>query len=57
MIAAKPGAEDVDAMRSRTLWLEELFFLDGRDRSDHPQYGLFTGLAQKYNTLQSTDGY
>jgi hypothetical protein len=57
MIAGKPGAEDVDAMRSRTLWLEELFFLDGRDRADHPQHGLFTGLAQKYNTLQSTDGY
>ena len=57
MISAKPGAEDVTAMKSRALWLEELYFLDGRDRADHPQHGLFTGLAQKYNTLQSTDGY
>ena len=57
MIAGKPGAEDVQAMTARTLWLEELFFLDGRDRADHPQRGLFTGLANKYNTLQSTDGY
>ena len=29
----KPGAEDLPAMRARTMWLEELFFLDGRDRS------------------------
>ena len=28
MIAAKPGAQDVQAMAARTLWLEELFFLD-----------------------------
>tara|TARA_Y100000289_G_scaffold12785_1_gene11900 strand:+ start:105 stop:296 length:192 start_codon:yes stop_codon:yes gene_type:complete len=57
MIPCKPGAEDVVAMRNRTAWLEELFFLDGRDRSDHPQCGLFTGLAEQYRTLQSTDGY
>jgi hypothetical protein len=31
MIASKPGAEDTQAMAARTLWLEELFFLDGRD--------------------------
>lgn len=57
MIAAKPGAEDVQAMTARTLWLEELYFLDGRDQISHPQYGLFTGLALKYQSLQSTDGY
>ena len=34
MIASKPGAEDVQAMAARTLWLEELYFLDGRDQ-DH----------------------
>ena len=44
-------------MRSRTMWLEELFFLDGRDMISHPQHGLFTGLALKYQNLQSTDGY
>ena len=57
MIPCKPGAEDVVAMRNRTAWLEELFFLDGRDRSDHPKCGLFTGLAEQYKTTQSTDGY
>ena len=35
MIAAKPGAEDVQAMAARTLWLEELYFLDGRDQISH----------------------
>ena len=54
---AKPGAEDVQAMAARTLWMEELFFLDGRDMISHPQHGLFTGLALKYQSLQSTDGY
>ncbi len=57
MIASKPGAEDLPAMRSRAMWLEELFFLDGRDMISHPQHGLFTGLALKYQSLQSTDGY
>ena len=56
MIASKPGAEDVQAMMSRTLWLEELYFLDGRDQISHPQRGLFTGLALKYQSLDTTDG-
>ena len=56
MIAGKPGASDVQAMMARTLWLEELFFLDGRDQISHPQYGLFTGLAEKYALLETTDG-
>ena len=55
MIAGKPGAEDVEAMSNRMVWLEELFFLDGRDQISHPQHGLFTGLANKYKNLQSTD--
>lgn len=57
MIASKPGAEDVQAMAARTLWMEELFFLDGRDMISHPQHGLFVGLAEKYRNLESTDGY
>jgi hypothetical protein len=57
MISSKPGASDLPAMRSRAMWLEELFFLDGRDMISHPQHGLFTGLALKYQSLQSTDGY
>lgn len=56
MIAAKPGAEDVQAMAARTLWLEELYFLDGRDQISHPQRGLFTGLSSKYALLETTDG-
>ena len=52
MIAAKPGAEDVQAMAARTLWLEELFFLDGRDQASHPQYGLFTGLGSQISELE-----
>ena len=57
MIPCKPGAEDTEAMSNRAAWLEELFFLDGRDQLSHPQRGLFTGLANKYKNLQSTDGY
>ena len=57
MIPCKPGAEDIQAMSNRQAWLEELYFLDGRDQLSHPQHGLFTGLAQKYQNLQSTDGY
>ena len=56
MIAASYGATDVEVMKARTLWLEELYFLDGRDQVSHPQYGLFTGLALKYQNLTSTDG-
>ena len=57
MIPCKPGAEDVVAERNKTVWLEELYLLDGRDQTDHPQHGLFTGLAEKYQNLPSTDGY
>ena len=57
MIASKPGAEDTVAMANRQAWLEELFFLDGRDMISHPQHGLFVGLAEKYRNLESTDGY
>ena len=56
MISSKPGASDLPAMRARTMWLEELFFLDGRDQISHPQHGIFTGLALKYQNLDSTDG-
>ena len=55
MIASKPGAEDVEAMSNSMIWLEELYFFDGRDQLSHPQHGLFTGLADKYKNLQSTD--
>ena len=57
LMTASYGATDVACQKSRTLWLEELFFLDGRDMISHPQPGLFTGLAAKYQNLESTDGY
>jgi len=56
MISASYGASDTAAQRARVLWLEELFFLDGRDQISHPQHGIFTGLALKYQNLDSTDG-
>ena len=57
MIPRKKGAEDVEAMLNRNIWLEELYFLDGRDQADHPQRGLFTGLCKQYQNLSATDGY
>lgn len=57
LIPSKPGAEDIEVMKARTLWLEELFFLDGRDLKSHPMHGLFTGLSYKYLLLESTDGF
>ena len=56
MISSSYGASDVAAQKARVLWLEELYFLDGRDQVSHPQFGLFTGLALKYQNLDSTDG-
>ena len=56
MISASYGASDIVAQKSRMLWLEELYFLDGRDQISHPQHGLFTGLTLKYQILDSTDG-
>ena len=56
MISASYGASDTAAQKSRVLWLEELFFLDGRDQISHPQQGTFTWLALKYQNLDSTDG-
>ena len=56
MISASYGATDIVAQKSRMLWLEELYFLDGRDQISHPMHGLFTGLAEKYSLLETTDG-
>ncbi len=57
MICGTPLGSDVVANSNRQAWLEELFFLDGRDMASHPQRGLFTGLAHKYRNLDSTDSY
>ena len=57
LIPAKPGAEDIAVMKARTLWLEELYFLDGRELKSPPKHGLFTGLNNKYLLLESTDSF
>jgi len=46
--AIKPGAEDLPAMAARNWYLEKLYVLDGRNKPDHPQNGLYTGLIAKY---------
>lgn len=56
MMASTPGASDVQAMTARTLWMNELYELDGREQASHPKHGLFTGLNDKYALLESTDG-
>tara|TARA_R100000995_G_scaffold74078_1_gene43011 strand:- start:493 stop:666 length:174 start_codon:yes stop_codon:yes gene_type:complete len=48
MIPCKPGAEDVEAMANRALWLDQLYVLDGRDDPGHKMHGVYTGLAIKY---------
>ena len=57
LMTASYGATDIAVQKARALWMEELFFLDGRDMISHPQHGLFVGLADKYRNLESTDGY
>lgn len=32
---------------ARAAFMEKLFFLDGRDKEDHPQHGLYTGLNEE----------
>ena len=52
MIAAKPGAEDVQAMAARTLWLEELYFLDGRDHDQPPSIWFVHGFGLEVSELE-----
>ena len=55
LIPCKPGAQDVEAMHNRTVWLNRLYIIDGRDQPNHPMKGLYTGLHQKYvNTDMNT---
>ena len=42
--------------RQRVLNMERWYILDGRHRYDHPQHGLYTGLAAKGADLDSFDG-
>ena len=56
MICSKPGAQDVTANANRVAWMAALFEMDGRDQISHPMHGLYTGLAAKYQSYESTDG-
>ena len=55
MMCSKPGAEDIEALRNRQLWIEYLYELDGRHRKDHPRHGVYTGLAKAYALLPVHD--
>jgi hypothetical protein len=48
----KMGAKWAEEQRQRTLRLDRLYVLDGRHHSDHPQHGLYTGLAEKADALE-----
>ena len=47
------GKKWAEEQRQRTLRMDRLYVLDGRHRPDHPQHGLFTGLAAKAEELES----
>jgi len=42
--------------RQRVLNMERWYILDGRHRYDHPRHGIYTGLSEKANDLDSFDG-
>lgn len=48
LIPSLPGAQDVEAMHNRTVWLNQLYVIDGREDPGHPFHGLYTGLHQRY---------
>ena len=56
LIPSKPGAEDTIAMINRVVWLDALYFYEGRDDKGHPMHGLYTGLAKKHFNTMTIDG-
>jgi hypothetical protein len=48
LIPCKPGAEDIQAMQNRVIWLDMLYASDKRYKKDHPMHGTYTGLALRY---------
>ena len=55
LIPCKPGAEDIQAMSNRVIWLDTLYAHDGRNKKDHPEHGTYTGLALKYAGVKIDD--
>jgi len=43
----KPGATDIRAMNNRTLVMDALYALAGRDNPDSTMHGLYTNLWQE----------
>tara|TARA_Y100001973_G_scaffold46219_1_gene68910 strand:+ start:342 stop:524 length:183 start_codon:yes stop_codon:yes gene_type:complete len=43
--------EDEKRMKLLNIWYLE----DGRNNPDHPQHGVFTGLAEKYKNRQNVE--
>lgn len=51
LLRVKPelyGAQDIEAMNNRNHILDALYFIDGRDKPEHPHHHTYTGLAEKY---------
>ena len=51
MIPCKPGAEDIEAMNNRVVWMDMLYKLEKRDDPAHPQHGLYTSLNKKHLSI------
>tara|TARA_R110002050_G_scaffold187542_1_gene321915 strand:- start:249 stop:488 length:240 start_codon:yes stop_codon:yes gene_type:complete len=47
-----PGAQDTEAMANRTIALNWLMRLDGRNDPGHPMHNLYTGLWQEFLKIQ-----
>jgi len=47
------GPKFVKEQRERVQRMQNLYVLDGRHRPEHPQHGLFTGLADKAKELEA----
>jgi len=45
MMPSKPGAEDQEAMRNRSAWIEAPYKYEGRDDKDHPMHGPYRVFA------------
>jgi len=55
-MSASYGACDIESQNNRVVWLDMLYKLEGRDKSDHPKRGLYTGLHKRhFSTFPGTD--
>ena len=49
LMSASYGATDIEAQNNRNTWMTMLYLHEGRDKVDHPQRGLYTGLFKKHH--------